>query len=101
MMAEEPILAGAEKATEADTFLVVMELMVGVPGVKMPALVITRLPVPLCDTATNIPLPKATPYQLLLPAAEAYFVQSIPLGLVITVLVVTPPAATATKYPLP
>ena len=56
-MAEDPVLAGAVKVTEADIFLVVMELMMGVPGVKMPVLVITRSPVPLCDTATNIPLP--------------------------------------------
>ena len=57
VMAEVPVLAGAVKVTEADIFLVVMELMVGVAGVKMPALVITRFPVPVVDTATSIPLP--------------------------------------------
>ena len=57
LIADEPLLAGAVKATEAEVADGVMELMVGIPGAKASEDVITRLPVPFTDTATKRPLP--------------------------------------------
>ena len=56
-MAEPPTLAGGVKATEAVVSDGVMELIVGLPGAEASEEVITRLPVPLCATATKRPLP--------------------------------------------
>ena len=57
LIADEPLLAGAVKATEAEVADGVMELMVGIPGAKASDEVITRLPVPVAATATKSPLP--------------------------------------------
>lgn len=62
-------------------------------------LVMTRVPIPLCPTATNNPLPKVTAVHRL-SAAEMRLVQVIPSGLVITRLPV-PDEATATNISLP
>ena len=54
----------------------------GAFGISAPE-VITRLPVPLLETATNKPLPNVTESQKL-SAADALDVQVMPSGLVIT-----------------
>ena len=61
--------------------------------------VITRFPDPEAATATNVPLPYVTPYQLL-SEADVREVQVIPSGLVITRFP-DPVSETATNVPLP
>ena len=70
----------------------------GAFGISAPD-VITRLPVPVTETAANRPFPYVTPYQLL-SAADDLDVHVTPSGLVITRLPV-PVMDTATNWPLP
>ena len=64
-------------------------------------LVITRLPVPELETATNTPLPYTTERQALL-AADDLDVHVTPSGLVITrLLLPLMPMPTATNRPFP
>ena len=96
-MAEPPTLAGGVKASEAVVAEGVMVSIDGMPGAKVSEEVIT--PVPSLATATKNPLPKVILIQALF-AAKVLLVQVIPLGLVITRLLV-PFDETATKSPLP